>query len=63
MQSAHSLKPNVAQLGQWKLIDLPVDSRKLHSQPADYFHFNDLAALILCTRPEISSDSDSQSME
>lgn len=49
LQSVHSLKENVALFeGKWTLVDLPFDSKKLHSQPADYFHFNDLTALILC---------------
>lgn len=36
---------------------MPLDEKKLHSQPADYFHYNDLAGLILClTQKETVSD-------
>lgn len=49
LQTVHSLESNVFQFGKWKLIDLFLDTRKLHSQPANFFHFNDLAALILCS--------------
>jgi hypothetical protein len=42
------LKENASQLEKWKLVDLPLDERKLHSQPAEYFHYNDLTGLILC---------------
>ena len=44
------MKENISQLEKWKLVDLPLDEKKLHSQPADYFHYNDLAGLILCLK-------------
>lgn len=46
------MKENISQLEKWKLVDLPFDEKKLHSQPADYFHYNDLAGLILCLNQE-----------
>lgn len=44
------MKENIFQLEKWKLVDLPLDEKRLHSQPADYFHYNDLAGLILCLK-------------
>lgn len=48
LPTVHSLKENISQLEKWKLVDLPLDEKMLHSQSADYFHYNDLAGLILC---------------
>ena len=44
------MKENISQLEKLKLVDLPLDEKKLHSQPADYFRYNDLTGLILCLK-------------
>lgn len=50
LPTAHSIRANSSTISKWTLLDLPMDMQALHSQPADFFHFNDLRSLILCIK-------------